>query len=111
VNTKVPNTTSIAATVVVSGTQTPTGTVILYDGQFAVGGPVPLVNGKAQINFTAAPTVGSHVLTATYSGDTKNLASKTNSSLVVVTTGTATLFLNARTGTDLKQIIVSLNVQ
>ncbi len=110
-NTKVPNTTSIAATVVVSGTQTPTGTVILYDGQFAVGGPVPLVNGKAQINFTAAPTVGSHVLTATYSGDTKNLASKTNSSLVVVTTGTATLFLNARTGTDLKQIIVSLNVQ
>jgi hypothetical protein len=70
-----------------------------------------LVNGQAQVSLNLGG-VGAHSLIAQYSGDSKNLASQTQTPLVEVVTGTTGgAWINASTGTDVKQINVSLTVQ
>jgi hypothetical protein len=69
------------------------------------------VNGQAQIpiNFGG---VGAHSLSAKYGGNTKNMASQTQTPLVEIITGTTGgIWINASTGVDIKQINVSLTVQ
>jgi hypothetical protein len=51
-----------------SGGATPTGTVQFKADSVPIGGPVPLVNGSASVS-TASLSVGAHVITAEYSGD------------------------------------------
>jgi hypothetical protein len=54
---------------VIPGAGTPTGTVqFRFEGD-ALGDPVPLVGGAATAPATSALQVGSHPITADYSGD------------------------------------------
>jgi YVTN family beta-propeller protein len=67
---------TFTATVTVTppGSGTPTGTVTFYDGTTALGSVALASNGQA-VYATSALTVGSHSITATYSGDTSFLGS------------------------------------
>jgi plastocyanin len=64
---------SVTFTATVTGTS-PTGTVTFKDGSAVLGDQVKLSSGSASFN-TAALTVGSHSIVATYSGDVNNAAS------------------------------------
>ena len=69
-----------------TGAGTPTGTVAVS----VDGGPttsLPLVSGAASFAYIASTTPGSHVITATYIGDTTHAAS-TSSTSVTITAGT-----------------------
>jgi hypothetical protein len=59
---------------VTSGGGTPTGTVQFKDGGTNLGSPVSLTSGIATL-ITTTLSVGSHAITATYSGDTNYAAS------------------------------------
>jgi hypothetical protein len=58
----------------VSGGSNPTGTIQFMDGATALGAPVALSGGAAQLP-TAALSVGQHSISAVYSGDANNLGS------------------------------------
>jgi hypothetical protein len=64
---------SVTFTATVAGTS-PTGTVTFKDGSTMLGSPVNLNSGNASYS-TAALAVGSHHLTANYSGDSNNASS------------------------------------
>jgi sugar lactone lactonase YvrE len=62
----------------------PTGSVTLVDGSTVVGSAT--LSGSGTANFTlASPAVGTHVLTATYAGDSQNLPATSPSLSQVVT--------------------------
>ena len=111
-STKVPSNTNVTASVTVSGSHSPTGTITLYDDTLNLPlNAAPLVNGQAQISTNFAG-VGAHSLIAQYSGDTRNSPSQTMTPLVMVVTGTqAGFWIGAETGRDLKTINVTLVVQ
>jgi hypothetical protein len=64
---------AVTFTATVTG-NSPTGTVQFFDGANPLGGPVTLVGGVATLT-TSALAGGSHVITATYSGDANNTTS------------------------------------
>jgi hypothetical protein len=64
---------NVTFTATVTGS-TPTGTVTFRDGATVLCSSVPLVNGQAACA-TSALTLGSHSVTADYSGDSYNTAS------------------------------------
>jgi CSLREA domain-containing protein len=64
---------SVTFTATVTGSS-PTGTVQFKDGATNLGSPVSLAGGSAQLT-TFALTVGTHSITAVYSGDVGNLTS------------------------------------
>lgn len=110
-STKIPWSSTLVATVSVTGTHTPTGTATLYDSTTGAGINGQLINGQAQLSLNLGG-LGAHNLIAKYSGDTKNLASQTQSPLVVVLTGSpGGTWINANTGTDIKTINLNLTVQ
>ena len=69
------------------GSGTPTGTVTFYDGAVALGSSA-LSNGTATVSVTTL-TVGTHSITATYSGDT-NFTGSTSGALSQVVNPAAT---------------------
>jgi uncharacterized delta-60 repeat protein len=73
---------SVTFTATVSGTN-PTGTVTFYDGPTALGSPIALNSGGATFS-TSALAVGSHDVTAAYSGDSNNAASTSRPVTVAV---------------------------
>ncbi len=75
---------SVSVTVTGNGTNVPTGTVQFMDGGIALGGPVALSNGAASFS-TNTLAVGSHTLTAVYSGDAANTASTSAAVTVAIT--------------------------
>jgi len=111
-STKVASLATVTATANVTGSQAPTGTVTIFDSTTGFGlGTQNLVNGQAQVSWTFGG-VGAHALIAKYSGDAKNQASQTQNPLTLVVTGTTPgVYLTAGTGTDVKQINVTLTVQ
>ena len=78
---------SITLTATVTGS-TPTGTVTFTDGSKSLGAPVGLSAGSAGLT-TAGLAVGSHTLTATYSGDAAN-AGGTSAAVTETVTAHAT---------------------
>ena len=68
---------SVTFTATVTG-QSPSGTVTFNDGATAICSAVPLSSGSAAGCTTSALTVGSHSMTAVYSGDTNNATSTSN---------------------------------
>jgi Glycoside hydrolase family 44/Bacterial Ig-like domain (group 3) len=70
-----------------SGTPSPTGTMAFQDGSTALGS-TPLAAGQA-VFAASTLSVGTHSLTAVYSGDAANLASASSAVTVTVTAGTA----------------------
>src|SRR5262249_3263658 len=70
---------SVTFTATVSGSGTPTGMVIFYDGTTNLGqGTLSTSSGKTTASFsTAGLTVGTHTITASYGGDS-NFASSSS---------------------------------
>jgi subtilase family serine protease len=64
---------SLTLTATVTGVS-PTGTVQFYSNGIALGLPVTLVNGIAELTTTEVTTIGQVTITASYSGDSNNAA-------------------------------------
>jgi subtilase family serine protease len=76
---------SLTLTATVTGAS-PTGTVQFYNNGVALGLPVTLVNGIAELVTTGLTTIGLDTITVSYSGDTNNAA---NTSVAISETVTA----------------------
>lgn len=103
---------NLAATVQVTGTNSPTGSVSLgVVGESYSFNTAPLVNGAAQFSYyLGAP--GAFLMTAQYSGDSQNLPSQVHTPLSVVQTGVAgNVTVNAIIGPTAKQTSVALTIQ
>ena len=72
----------------VGGSGTPTGTVTFQEGSTTLASSVTLVSGQATFS-TASLSVGSHTITASYSGDASFLASMGNDSALPETVNKA----------------------
>jgi hypothetical protein len=83
---------NMSATVTGDGTHVPTGTVQFMDGSSTLGSAVPLSNGVASLSINTL-SVGSHSLTAVYSGDAANNASASDAVAVTVTQASANITL------------------
>jgi len=75
-----------AAVAPTSGTSTPTGTITFQDGSTAIGS-APLATGKAVLSVSTL-SLGTHSLTAIYSGDAANQASTSSAVPVTITAAT-----------------------
>jgi len=94
-NVKVAFPTNLNLTAHVNSSKTPGGTVtFLIDGG---GISVNLVNGVAQLQ-VPFPMLGTHVIRATYAGDTNTMPSQTSGNLNVVVTGSGAALLLGTTG-------------
>lgn len=103
---------NLPATVQVTGPNSPTGSVSLgVVGESWSFNTATLVNGTAQFSYyLGAP--GAFLMTAQYSGDSRNLPSQIHTPLSVVQTGVAgNLTVNATVGPTTKQTSVALTVQ
>jgi len=103
---------NLAATVQVTGTNSPTGSVSFgVVGESYSFNTAPLMNGAAQFSYyLGAP--GAFLMTAQYSGDSRNLPSQVHTPLSVVQTGMAgNVTVNAIIGPTLKQTSVALTIQ
>jgi hypothetical protein len=69
-----------------SGSASPSGTISFQDGSTAIGA-MPLAAGKGVLTVSTL-SVGSHSISAAYSGDTANLPSTSNPVTVTITTPT-----------------------
>jgi len=69
-----------------SGSSSPSGTVTFQDGSTAIGS-APLATGKG-VTTVSTLSVGSHSITAVYSGDAANLSSNSNPVTVTITAPT-----------------------
>jgi YVTN family beta-propeller protein len=89
--------TSVTLTATVTqtaGTPTPTGMVTFKDGATTLG--TGTLNGSGIATYTASSlAVGSHTITASYGGDSRNVASVSTSLIVTVTLGATTTALTA----------------
>jgi hypothetical protein len=80
------------------GSGTPTGTVTFMDGSTVIGTGTLNARGSVSIT-TSALAVGLHTITATYGGDSNDLASNSGSVLISVTILSTTTELSASAST------------
>jgi large repetitive protein len=107
---KVASGSSVTFTAQVSqGGKTPTGTVSFFDGATALGNPVTINDGGATLPVNNL-AVGTHLITAKYSGDSDHSAS-VSSAYYEAVTGTTTLQVVAASGSVSHTLNVKLTVQ
>jgi hypothetical protein len=106
---KVPYGTSAAFTATIVSTNTPTGTVTFYDAGNGIS-TVAVANGAATAQFGNL-TVGTHVITAQYSGDANNQASKTNGAINEVITGSAQVTVAGATSSLSHTAAINVTIQ
>lgn len=107
---KVASGSSVTFTARVSeGDKPPTGTVSFFDGAKALGTAVSVQNGVATLSVNNL-TVGTHMITAKYSGDSHHSAS-VSSAYYQAVTGTTTLQVLAASGSVSHTLNVKLTVQ
>jgi hypothetical protein len=87
-----------------------TGTVTFYDGTTAIGSAVPVTSGVATLTTTSL-AVGTHPITAKYSGDKHDTASSSSNTIEQTVTGTFTLNINATSGTLSEPIAIPATLQ
>jgi hypothetical protein len=109
-NTKVASGSSVTLQATVTSTSKLTGTVTFYDGGTAIGTASTVTNNVAKLD-TSSLAVGTHAITAKYSGDSHNLASQSGDVLNQTITGQFTLTLNATAGTSSHPITVAATLQ
>lgn len=80
-------TASVSGSQVLGVTAQPTGTVSFYDGATQIGSPVPLSAGAAALS-TSSLSIGSHNITAQYSGDSNYVP--TTSTVLIQAVGQVT---------------------
>jgi len=86
-----------------------TGTVTFYDGATALGSAAQVSAGAASITVPSL-SVGTHTITANYSGDTKNSAAPSNA-LQQVITGQTTIQIVAVSGTVTQTASLDVTLQ
>jgi len=101
---------SFTITATVTATKPLTGSIVFYDlgNQISSFG---LTNGQAQIGWGYITNLGIHQITASYTGDSNNLASTTSAPLTQIITGTTTVGFFGATGGDFHSIPVTIGVQ
>ena len=109
-NTKVASGLPLALQASITSANNPTGTVTFYDGGTAIGTPSAVSNNSAVLNISSL-SVGTHTITAAYSGDSNNQASKSADTLNQTITGQFTLTINATAGTDSHPIAIQTTLQ
>jgi hypothetical protein len=110
-NTKVASGLPLAfQATIASANNNPTGTVTFYDGGTAIGTTSAVDNNAAVLNISSL-AVGTHTITAKYSGDSNNQASQSADALNQTITGQFTLIVNATAGSDSHPITVQATLQ
>jgi len=101
---------SFTITATVTATKPLTGSIVFYDlgNQISSFG---LTHGQAQIGWGYITNLGIHQITASYTGDSNNLASTTSAPLTQIITGTTTVGFFGATGGDFHSIPVTIGVQ
>lgn len=94
---------------VAGGDKTATGTIAFYDGTTALGTPAAVANGQASLSASSL-AVGTHPITAKYSGDSHH-ASSTSQVYYQAVTGSTTLQVLASSGSTSHTLTMQLNVQ
>ncbi|HXP82168.1 MAG TPA: Ig-like domain repeat protein [Verrucomicrobiae bacterium] len=96
---KAPNGTDVVFTVTVNSSKALSGTIDLWDTSVSTGAGLAsafVVNGSATIHINYLQ-VGTHVISADYSGDANNQPSKTSGSINVAITGLTVVFVQGAT--------------
>ena len=96
-NSKVASGAGVTLQAVVRSIHALKGTVTFYDGSTALGTPSTPVSGVATLS-TSSLAVGTHAITARYSGDGGNAASASSDALAQTVTGGFTLTIHATSG-------------
>jgi hypothetical protein len=94
----------------VQTTNTVTGTVTFYDGANAIGSGVTPTSGVAVLT-TSSLAVGTHTITAKYSGDNENSPSSSSDTIEQTITGTFTVTVNAVSGTLNQSLSIPATLQ
>jgi subtilase family serine protease len=109
-NTKVASGGTVTLQANVQSTNNTTGTVTFYDGSTAIGSPAQVTGGVATLTTTGL-AVGTHPITAKYSGDKDDSSSSSSNVIQQTVTGTFTLNINATSGTLSEPIAISATLQ
>jgi len=86
-----------------------TGSVVFFDGATRIGQPVTVTSGQASLQVPTL-SVGTHTITATYSGDSHNSASS-SSALQQVITGNANIQIIAVSGSQTQTANLPITLQ
>jgi subtilase family serine protease len=97
-STKVASGSNVTLQATVESINSVKGTVTFYDGSTALGGPVTPINGVASLS-TSTLSVGTHAITAKYTGDRDDNSSASSDVLQQTITGGFTVTVNATSGT------------
>jgi hypothetical protein len=109
-SSKVASGSSVTLLATINSTKDLTGTVTFLDNGTAIGSPASVTNGVASLS-TSTLTVGTHSITAKYSGDNDNLSSQSSDTLNQTITGGFTLTVNATSGTLTHTVTVPATLQ
>jgi hypothetical protein len=109
-NAKVAAGAPLIITATITSTRTLTGTVTFYNFGTAIAGGFPPVNGQAQTGQGYINNPGIYQITASYSGDSSNLAS-TSAPLIQVLTGTLPVTVVGATGADTHSVQAIVGLQ
>ncbi len=109
-NTKVASGSAVTLQANVQSQDNVTGTVTFYDGTTAVGSAARVTNGIAILTTTSL-AVGTHPITAKYSGDSQDSASSSSNVIQQTVTGAFTLNIKANSGTLSEPIAVPATLQ
>jgi hypothetical protein len=109
-STKVASGAAVTLQATVTSANKLTGTITFYDGTTAIGTPSPVANNAATLNISSL-AVGTHAITAKYSGDSHNLASQSGDVLNQTITGKFTVTINATAGTSSHPITLPATLQ
>ena len=118
-STKLATTGTLTVSATVTDTtsgRAPTGSVQFFDGNTALGNPVPISNGTTgQIMLTAASApplfqlIGTHTVTAHYQGDAYTNPSQSGA-LNITITGTTNLAITGTSGATMANANISLTI-
>ena len=108
--TKVASGTTVTFEATVQATNRLTGTVTFYDGTNAIGNGVTPASGVAVLT-TSSLAVGTHTITAKYSGDKENSASTSSDTIEQTITGNFTITVNAVSGTLNQSVSIPATLQ
>jgi len=109
-NTKVALGSPVALQASITSANNPTGTVTFYDGSTSIGTPSAVDDNSAVLNISSL-AVGTHTITAKYSGDKNNQPSQSGDVLNQTVTGKFTLTINAAAGADSQPITIPATLQ
>lgn len=109
-NTKVASGSSVDLQATVQSSDELKGTVTFYDEGVQIGKPVTPVNGIATLE-TSSLAVGTHAITAKYSGDSDNSSATSTNTVEQTVTGSFTLTVDASSGSIAHTLTIPVTLQ